>query len=122
MSDFDFITREVKEAIKGYTPAIKAQAAGRIVSCNDGVILIDGLKNVKNNELVYLGGENYALALNLEEKLVGAIVLAGTASAGDIAYTTGRIVSIPVGRALLGRVVDPLGNPLDGEAYMQDVS
>ncbi len=116
MSDFDFITREVKEAIKGYTPAIKAQAAGRIVSCNDGVILIDGLKNVKNNELVYLGGENYALALNLEEKLVGAIVLAGTASAGDIAYTTGRIVSIPVGRALLGRVVDPLGNPLDGEA------
>lgn len=116
MSDFDFITREVREAIKGYTPAIKAQAAGRIVSCNDGVILIDGLKNVKNNELVYLGGENYALALNLEEKLVGAIVLAGTASAGDIAYTTGRIVSIPVGRALLGRVVDPLGNPLDGEA------
>ncbi len=116
MSDFDFITKEVREAIKGYTPSVRAKAAGRIVSCNDGVILIDGLRNVKNNELVYLGGENYALALNLEEKLVGAIVLAGTASAGDIAYTTGRIVSVPVGRALLGRVVDPLGNPLDGEA------
>ena len=115
MSEFDYITREIKDAIKGFSSRTASAEAGRVRSCNDGVILIEGLKHVKNNELVYLDGGNYALALNLEEKFVGAIVLtSGKVSAGDIAFATGRIVSVPVGEGLIGRVVDSLGQPLDG--------
>ena len=115
MSDFSNITRELKEAIKKRVDKTDVVDAGRIIACNDGVILIEGLKDVKNNELIYLGGNSYALALNLEENKVGAIVLTeDNVSAGDIAYTTGRIISVPVGESLLGRVVDSLGNPLDG--------
>ena len=115
MSDFSNITRELKEAIKKRVDKTDVVNAGRIIACNDGVILIEGLKDVKNNELIYLGGNSYALALNLEENKVGAIVLTeDNVSAGDIAYTTGRIISVPVGESLLGRVVDSLGNPLDG--------
>ena len=117
MGGFEHITREIKDVLKDFVPAASVSEAGRVVSCNDGVILIDGLKNVKNNELVYIDGDKYALALNLEEKFVGAIVLtADVVSAGDIAYTTGRIMSVPVGEQLLGRVVDSLGKPLDGKA------
>lgn len=117
MGGFDYITREIKETLKNFVPSTSVSEAGRVVSCNDGVILIDGLKNVKNNELVYIDGDKYALALNLEEKFVGAIVLTSdVVSAGEIAYTTGRIMSVPVGEELLGRVVDSLGKPLDGKA------
>lgn len=114
-SEFDFITREIQDAVKSFKKGTDVTEAGRIVSCNDGVILIEGLKKVKNNELIYIDGDNYALALNLEEDRVGAIVLtSGKVSAGDAAYTTGRIVSVPVGESLLGRVVNSLGEPLDG--------
>ena len=115
MSEFSNITRELKEAIKKRADKTTLVDAGRVIACNDGVILIEGLRSVKNNELIYLGGNNYALALNLEENKVGAIVLTeGNVSAGDIAYTTGKIISVPVGESLLGRVIDSLGNPLDG--------
>ena len=115
MSKFDYITRDIKEILKGKGRKTDVVEAGQIVAYNDGVIMIEGLKNVKNDELIYLAGGNYALAMNLEENRVGAIVLTdGNISAGDIAYTTGRIVSVPVGDALLGRVVDALGEPLDG--------
>lgn len=115
MSEFDFITRDIRDAVNRFKKNINVAEAGRIVSCNDGVILIEGLKQVKNNELIYIDGDNYALALNLEEEKVGAIVLtSGTVSAGDTAYTTGRIVSVPVGEDLLGRVINSLGEPIDG--------
>jgi F-type H+-transporting ATPase subunit alpha len=115
MSGFDTITEDVRKAIENYTDNGGVTSAGRIVSCNDGVIMIEGLKDVKNDELLYLGNSQYALALNLEEKYIGAIVLtSGQVSAGDTAYATGKIVSVPVGEALLGRVVDALGAPLDG--------
>jgi F-type H+-transporting ATPase subunit alpha len=79
--------------------------------------MIEGLNNVKSGELLYISGDNYALALNLEEKIVGAILLSSVhdISAGDIVYTTGRIVSVPAGNALIGRVINPLGTPLDGK-------
>lgn len=115
MSDYGFITQELKEAIKGYVKKTEVSKAGRIVSVGDGVILIEGLKDVKNNELIYIEGDEYALALNLEEKYVGAILLTqGNVASGTVAHTTGRIVSVPVGEALLGRVVDALGNAVDG--------
>lgn len=115
--ELDFITKQIKEEIKNFQKNTSVQTAGRIVSCNDGVIMIEGLSNVKNGELLYISSNNYALALNLEEKIVGAILLSASnnVSAGDITYTTGKIVSVPAGKALLGRVINPLGTPLDGK-------
>lgn len=89
--------------------------AGRVKSINDGVVLIEGLPTIKSGELIYLGQGSYALAMNLESDKVGAVILTGEAdiATGDIAYATDRIASVPVGKALLGRVIDPLGQPLD---------
>lgn len=112
--EYGFITRELQEAVKSFVRSTEVSKAGRVVSVSDGVALIEGLREVKNNELIYIDGE-YALALNLEETLVGAILLtSGKVSSGMMAHTTGRIVSIPVGEALLGRVIDALGNAIDG--------
>lgn len=89
--------------------------AGRVKSINDGVVLIEGLPTIKSGELIYLGQGSYALAMNLESDKVGAVILTGEAgiATGDIAYATDRIASVPVGKALLGRVIDPLGQPMD---------
>ena len=115
MIEYGFITQELREAVKQYVRSTEVSKAGRIVSVSDGVALIEGLKDVRNNELVYIDGDEYALALNLEEDIVGAILLTtGKVSSGAMAHTTGRIVSIPVGEALLGRVIDALGNAADG--------
>lgn len=112
--EYGFITRELQEAVKSFVRSTEVSKAGRVISVSDGVALIEGLREVKNNELIYIDGE-YALALNLEETVVGAILLTqGKVSSGMMAYTTGRIVSIPVGEALLGRVIDSLGNAVDG--------
>ncbi len=117
MTELNFITEQIKNQIDGFKKNSIVRLAGRIISSNDGVIMIEGLNDVKNGELLYISGDNYALALNLEEKLVGAILLSSvqSVSAGDIVYTTGKIVSVPAGDALLGRVINPLGTPLDGK-------
>lgn len=116
--DYSFITDELREQIKGFVFDNRMQNAGRLVACGDGVLTIEGLTDVKNGELIYINGGKYALAMNLEERRVGAILLgdADDLSGGDLAYSTGRIVSVPVGEALLGRVVDALGSPLDGKS------
>ncbi len=117
MAELNFITEQIKSQIEDYKKNYIVRLAGRIVSSNDGVIMIEGLNDVKNGELLYISGDSYALALNLEEKIVGAILLSSVhnVSAGDIVYTTGKIVSVPAGDALLGRVINPLGTPLDGK-------
>ncbi len=114
--EFSFITDELKEQIRSFRFDNGMKDAGRLVACGDGVLTIEGLTNVKNGELIYINGGKYALAMNLEEKQVGAILLTNAydLSEGDLAYSTGRIVSVPVGDELLGRVVNPLGLPLDG--------
>ncbi|HOO22518.1 MAG TPA: F0F1 ATP synthase subunit alpha [Clostridia bacterium] len=116
-TELGFITQQIKKEVESFTKAFGPSTAGRIISSNDGVIMIEGLTGVKNGELLYISGDKYALALNLEEKLIGAILLTSSSdvSVGDIAYTTGRIVSVPAGKALLGRVINPLGVPLDGK-------
>ena len=89
--------------------------AGRVKAVSDGVVLIEGLADIKNGELIFLGAERYALAMNLETDQVGAVLLTGGGvAAGDIAYATDRIASVPVGDCMLGRVINPLGHPLDG--------
>jgi F-type H+-transporting ATPase subunit alpha len=117
MTELSFITEQIKNQIESFKKNTIVRLAGRIVSSNDGVIMIEGLHDVRNGELLYISGDSYALALNLEEKLVGAILLSSvhSVSAGDIVYTTGKIVSVPAGNAVLGRVINPLGTPLDGK-------
>ena len=77
-----------------------------------------GLSDVKYNELLEIEGGYHALALNLEEDSVGAVLFSGEDKVryGDFVYTTGKTVQMPVGEEMLGRIVDPLGNPLDGLA------
>ena len=89
---------------------------GKVISAADGVIRVEGLNNCRYGELLLVGTRGFALAMNLEKDSVGAIVLSDVDSAeyGDYVYTTGKIIEVPVGEELLGRVVNPLGEPLDG--------
>ena len=119
------ITQDISQKIKSFDFSNHAvSAAGRIISCNDGVLTIEGLSDVKNGELLYINGGHYALALNLEENAVGAILLTNNTSlsAGDIAYATGRIVGVPVGNMLLGRVINPLGEAIAGGSEIKSSS
>ena len=89
---------------------------GTVIETGDGVVRIHGLSGVKVNELLQFPNDIIGLALNLEEDSVGAVILGDYLSIkeGDEVRSTGRIVEVPVGDTLLGRVVDPLGRPLDG--------
>ncbi|MDR3217226.1 MAG: F0F1 ATP synthase subunit alpha [Clostridiaceae bacterium] len=99
------------------------EICGRVTSAADGVVRIEGLSSCKYGELVLVGNAGFALAMNLEENGIGAMLLGGTSSVsyGDIAYTTGKILEVPVGDEMLGRVIDPLGNPLDGRAPLKSL-
>ena len=90
---------------------------GEVVFSGDGIIKVKGLKNVKYYEVLAIENGASAIALNLEENEVGAVVLDddGSIAQGMQVKTTGKLMSVPVGNALLGRIVDPLGNPLDGK-------
>ena len=107
------IAEELKKQVWAFDFSSRVSDAGRIVACGDGVLTIEGLPHVKNGELLSVGQDKYALVMNLEEGKVGAILLTDSyeLGEGDIVYSTGKIVGVPVGDALLGRVVHPLGLP-----------
>jgi F-type H+/Na+-transporting ATPase subunit alpha len=112
---------EVSELIKSRIAQFKVQSEARnegtVVSVSDGIVRIHGLADAMYGEMIELPGSKYALALNLERDSVGAVILgdySGVAE-GQTAKCTGRILQVPVGEALLGRVVDALGNPIDGK-------
>ena len=116
----NFETNEIvsllKEQLKSYEADIDIAEVGEITYVGDGVARVSGLENVMSSELVELPNDIFGMALNLEEDNVG-IVLFGDSSLvkeGDIAKRTGKIVEVPIGDELLGRVVNPLGQPLDG--------
>lgn len=116
MLEYQLIGKDIGQKIKDYKKTIDVLDAGQVVASNDGVITVEGLQDVKSNELLRLDNGNFALALNLEEDNVGAIVLnEAVVPARALVYTTGEIVSVPVGEELLGRVINSLGEPLDGE-------
>ena len=117
----DFKTDEIvsllKEQLKNHQSDIDVSEVGEITYVGDGVARVNGLENVMSSELVELPNDIFGMALNLETDNVG-IVLFGDSSLvkeGDIAKRTGKIVEVPIGEELLGRVVNPLGQPLDGK-------
>jgi F-type H+-transporting ATPase subunit alpha len=113
----DDIAAALRRAMEGFTPEVEAQQVGRIVEVGDGIARVSGLPQASVNELLEFHGGVLGLALNLDEDTIGAVIL-GEAShieEGQTVSATGRILSIPVGDGLLGRVVDPLGQPLDGK-------
>jgi len=100
-------------SFKGHASAIEA---GTVRSVSDGVIFVDGLKDAKVSELLLVADKYFAMVMNLTPDHVGAILLTGLSEvrSGDVAQCTDRIVTVPVGESLFGRVVDPLGVPIDG--------
>ena len=111
------ITSILKQQIKDFDSKSEVSEIGQVLSVGDGIARIYGLDNVQAGEMVEFPGGIRGMALNLEEDNVGAVIFGSDRDIreGDTVKRTGDIVSVPVGRELLGRVVDPLGNPLDGK-------
>jgi F-type H+-transporting ATPase subunit alpha len=107
----------IKQRIKDFEAVAEARTEGTVVSVTDGIVRIHGLSDAMAGEMIELPGETYGLALNLERDSVGVVVLGDYKhiSEGDSAKCTGRILEVPVGPQLLGRVVDSLGNAIDGK-------
>ncbi len=115
--DFSEITESLLRKVEEFQPTIETQSVGTVTAVYDGIALADGLANVTANELVQFQNGVIGLALNLEPDSVGIVVMGDYTGieVGDEVRTTGRIASVPVGDALIGRVVNPLGQPLDGK-------
>lgn len=111
------ISSVIKEQIKNYKLQLETQDVGTVIQVADGIARIHGLENAMQGELLEFPGEVYGMVLNLEEDNVGAVLLGDSKNIneGDIVKTTGRVVEVPVGDAMLGRVVNALGQPIDGK-------
>ncbi len=111
------ITKIIKQQIKDYRSKIELDDIGTVVTVGDGIVCIHGLNKCMLNELLVFEGGQKAVALNLEEDMVAAVLLAEDVGIreGDTVKRTGQVISVPVGEGLLGRVVDALGNPVDGK-------
>ena len=115
------ISSVIKEQIKRYASQLEVADVGTVIQVADGVARIHGLENAMQGELLEFPGEVYGMVLNLEEDNVGAVLLGAgrNINEGDTVKTTGRVVEVPVGDALLGRVVNPLGQPIDGKGPIE---
>lgn len=110
------ISKIIKEQIKRYDDTLEVSETGTIITVGDGIALIYGLENAMAGELLLFPGNVYGMALNLEEEHVGAVIMGSDANIkeGDEVKRTGRIVEVPVGDCMLGRVVNALGQAIDG--------
>src|SRR5437762_6552851 len=110
------IAAVLRKNVDGFKPTIERETVGRVLEVGDGIARVAGLPDAAVNELLEFEGGTLGLALNLDEESIGAVILGEVADIeeGQAVRATGRILSIPVGDALLGRVVDPLGRPIDG--------
>ena len=113
----DEISALIKEQIKHYNDKIESKDVGTVMTVGDGVSVVHGLDNAMLGELLLFPNDVYGMVMNLEEDSVGAVLLGseGTIKEGDEVKRTGRIIEVPVGDELLGRVVNPLGQPIDGQ-------
>ena len=115
------ISSVIKDQIKRYASALEVSDVGTVIQVADGIARVHGLENAMQGELLEFPGEVYGMVLNLEEDNVGVVLLgsAKNINEGDTVKTTGRVVEVPVGDALLGRVVNALGQPIDGKGPVQ---
>ena len=125
MADLTINPQEIADALRknleGWNPSLEAETVGYVTSIGDGVARIRGLDTAMANELLEFPGGLTGVALNLDEDSIGAVIM-GEAShiqEGDPVKRTGNVLSIPVGDGLLGRVVDTLGNPIDGKGPIE---
>src|ERR671914_671229 len=111
------ISELIKEKIQHYELPTEARTEGTVISLTDGIARLHGLSDAMQGEMIEFPGKVYGLALNLERDTVGAVIMGAYEhiKEGDVVRCTKRILEVPVGRVLLGRVVDALGNPIDGK-------
>ena len=114
------ISELIKERISKFDAASEARNEGTVVGVTDGIVRVHGLSDVMSGEMLEFPGNTFGMALNLERDSVGAVILGdyGHISEGATVKCTGKIMEVPVGEALLGRVVDSLGNPIDGKGQI----
>ena len=115
------ISAALRKNLEGWTPSADAETVGYVTAIGDGVARVAGLPNTMASELLEFPGGLFGVALNLDEDTIGAVVMgeARHIQEGDPVKQTGRVLSIGVGDALLGRVIDPLGNPIDGKGPVE---
>lgn len=115
------ISKIIKDRIKNYSNKTEQKETGYVVEVGDGIAKVKGLDNCMSNELVEFAGGTYAMALNLEENIVSLVMLGSDSEIreGDIVKRTGTVVSVPVGEKLIGRVVNALGQPIDGKGDIE---
>ena len=113
----DEISALIKEQIRHYDDVIEMKDVGTVMTVGDGVSLVHGLENAMLGELLEFPHDVYGMVMNLEEDYVGAVLLGHDTlvKEGDEVKRTGRIIEVPVGDGMLGRVVNPLGQPIDGQ-------
>ena len=109
------ISSVIKDQIKRYASELEVSEVGTVIQVADGIARVHGLEKAMQGELLEFPGEVYGMVMNLEEDNVGVVLLGSqkNISEGDTVKTTGRVVEVPVGDALLGRVVNALGQPID---------
>ncbi|MBQ6888757.1 MAG: F0F1 ATP synthase subunit alpha [Lachnospiraceae bacterium] len=115
------ISSVIKDQIKRYASELEVSDVGTVIQVADGIARVHGLENAMQGELLEFPGEVYGMVLNLEEDNVGAVLLGShkNINEGDVVKTTGRVVEVPVGDAMVGRVVNALGQPIDGKGPIQ---
>ena len=115
------ISSVIKDQIKRYADKLEVSDVGTVIQVADGIARVHGLQNAMQGELLEFPGEVYGMVLNLEEDNVGAVLLGSSRniSEGDTVKTTGRVVEVPVGDAMTGRVVNALGQPIDGKGPIE---
>jgi F-type H+-transporting ATPase subunit alpha len=118
----DDITAQIRQQIEAFEAPVEIADVGKVISVGDGIARISGLTNVMATELLEFPGGVLGMALNLEENQVGAVILGDFEhiEEGDTVKSTGRIASVPVGEALVGRVVNAVGDPIDGKGPIQN--
>ena len=114
------ISSVIKDQIKRYADCLEVSEVGTVIQVADGIARVHGLEKAMQGELLEFPGDVYGMVMNLEEDNVGAVLLgAGNINEGDMVKTTGRVVEVPVGDEMLGRVVNALGQPIDGKGPIQ---
>ena len=117
----DDISKVIKEQIKNYSAKTEQDEIGYVISVGDGISKVHGLDKCRANELLEFANGTYCMALNLEENCVSAVLLGNDVgiAEGSLVKRTGRVVSVPVGEKLIGRVVNALGEPIDAKGPIE---